>query len=228
MRDLKERILGFKIGWVALVCCMVLALLAPSASAFSCLARAEEGAKEETAVLFAGEPAAAETEELGFKEKIAIFLCKLVSDAILFDLDNTDPARVAAAYYFAGYKGQVLFFGDWSNGRSGSFGRLLGLHERDKNVRDLSRLEELLKHENGHYEQYKLIGFIKYVLAIAIPSFLNDPADYYSQPWEVTADLLGGVVSHFHSSGSEEAGWRYLNKVIDSGVLEVFFDLIKG
>ena len=111
MRDWKERILGFKIGWVALVCCMVLVLLAPSASAFSCLARAEEGAKEEPAVLFAEEPAAAETEELGFKEKIAIFLCKLVSDAILFDLDNTDPARVAAAYYFAGYKGQVLFFG---------------------------------------------------------------------------------------------------------------------
>ena len=113
-------------------------------------------------------------------------------------------------------------------GRSGSFGRLLGLHDNNKNDPNLLRLEELLKHEHGHYEQYKLIGFVKYLLAIAIPSLLNDPVDYYSQPWEVTADLLGGVVSHRHTAGSEEAGIRYLNRLINASAFQVILDFVKG
>ena len=216
------------IGRTILILVSALVLLAPSMSAFAVYASAEEKESAAESAVCAETEGAADTEELGVKEKFAISLCKLVSDALLFDLDNKDPARVSAAYYFAGYKGQVLFFGDWSNGRSGSFGRLLGLHAHDKNIKDLFLLEELLKHEHGHYEQYQLIGFLKYVFAIAIPSIMNMPADYYSQPWEVTADLLGGVTIHRHAPGSEEAGRRYLNNVISSGVLEVIFGLIKG
>ena len=225
-----------RMGWIFLVCLTALVMLSPCARAFAVCASAENVEEEiedtvETAAAAEIDYAPAELEGVfddPLTEKLVVFLCYLINDIVLFDLNNTDPARVAAAYYFAGYKGQVLFFGDWSNGRSGSFGRLLGLHISDKNVKNLFRLEELLKHENGHYEQYKLIGFAKYVLAIAIPSFMNDPVDYYSQPWEVTADLLGGVTSHRHTQGSEEAGWRYLNAVRDSGVLEILFDLIKG
>ena len=38
------------------------------------------------------------------------------------------------------------------------------------------------------------LGFYKYVRYIAIPSLTHrDPTDYYSNPWELTADLFGGA-----------------------------------
>lgn len=233
----RERKGLFSVGRVLFAVVMILAMLTPFVQTFAVPASAEidtdlsesvsAGEADELSAA-AAEPDDASDDELTCSERVAIFLCKLVEDVMLFDLDNTDPARVAAAHYFAGYKGQFLFFGDWFNGRSGSFGLLLGLHDRNKNDSDLRRLEELLKHEHGHYEQYLLIGFVKYLIAIAIPSLLHDPVDYYSQPWEVTADLLGGVISHRHTAGSEEAGIRYLNRLINASAFQVILDFVKG
>ena len=164
-------------------------------------------------------------EEPSFGVNLVRTLIYLIHDVILFDIDNTDPARVAEAFYFAGYHGQVVLIGDWGNGRSGSFGRIMGLHESDKSATP-AWLDVILKHEHGHYEQYKLIGILKYIVAIAVPSLLNQPADYYSQPWEVTADLLGGVTTHYHSPNSESEGIRYLNSVINASFLSLLIDFL--
>ena len=131
----------------------------------------------------------------------------IMEDAARFDINNADPLAVFLANYFSGYLGQIVFFGDWPNGRSGSFGPFIGLHNKNKGS------TTVLNHEHGHYEQYKQIGFIRYLFAIALPSLANDPEDYYSQPWEVTADMLGGVTTHHHSEGAEAAGERYLELV---------------
>lgn len=141
-------------------------------------------------------------------------LSRLSEDLSGLNLNNTDPRAVALANFFAGYDGQFVFFGNWGNRRSGSFGRLMGLYGNDKYN------TEILKHEHGHYEQYKQLGFWKYVFAIAIPSLTHDPAaDYYSQLWEVTADILGGVTSQRHAPGAEEAGRKYLDLIKDNNVL---------
>lgn len=149
-------------------------------------------------------------------------LGKLKEDLGNFDLGNTDARRVSLANYFAGYDGQFVFFGNWANRRSGSFGRLMGLYGNDKYY------PEILKHEHGHYEQYKQLGLLKYLFAIALPSIKNDPArDYYSQLWEVTADILGGVTTHTHTPDAEEAGMRYLEFVKENNLLvSIIFGLV--
>lgn len=139
------------------------------------------------------------------------FLCNVIKDLIHFDINNTDPSLLSIAHYFSGYFGQLVFFGNWANRRSGSFGRLMGLYGNDKSD------PEIVKHEHGHFVQYQQLGLIKYIFAIALPSIANDPRDYYSQPWEVTADIFGGVTSHYHSPGSEEAGMAYLENVKKAG-----------
>ena len=149
-------------------------------------------------------------------------LGKLKEDLGNFDLGNTDARRVSLANYFAGYDGQFVFCGNWANRRSGSFGRLMGLYGNDKYY------PEILKHEHGHYEQYKQLGLLKYLFAIALPSIKNDPArDYYSQLWEVTADILGGVTTHTHTPDAEEMGMRYLEFVKENNLLvSVIFGLV--
>ena len=149
-----------------------------------------------------------EDEDAEIKQMItdfSLFLVEMIEDLYFFSWDNADPMLVSMANHFSGYLGQLVFFGNWSNRRSGSFGRLMGLYGRDKED------PEILKHEHGHYVQFLELGLLKYIFAIASPSITHDPSDYYSQPWEVTADLFGGVTSHRHSPGSEEAGIKYLN-----------------
>jgi hypothetical protein len=68
----------------------------------------------------------------------------------------------------------------------------------------------LVQHEYGHTVQLERIGLIPYLFGIAYPSMTNDPATgYYDQPWEVTADMFGGV-NRTHAAGAEEAGEAYL------------------
>lgn len=191
-----------------------------------------QGAAEDTTAngVFAPESAAennSQAIENDKKENIIDYLCYFIEDLLMFDINNLDPVRVSLAHFFAGYDGQLVFIGNWENGRSGSFGRIMGLHKNVLNTGSITWLSEILKHEHGHYEQYKRIGLIKYIFAIAIPSLLNDPADYYSQPWEVTADILGGVTIHRHSAGSEEAGIAYLNNVIKADLFSFLSSALK-
>ena len=181
--------------------------------------------KEEIAPSEAEEISAAEaTSSLSETQELAaLTIASFIVDCLRYDVDNVDASVVADATFFSGYDGQLVFFGDWKSGRSGSFGRLMGVHLLSKGSRSFS---ELLKHEHGHYEQFLEIGLLKYIFAIAIPSMANDPVDYYSQPWEVTADLLGGVTTHYHAPGSEAAGVAYLNNVKNADLFSVILGRI--
>ncbi len=55
--------------------------------------------------------------------------------------------------------------------------------------------EETVKHEWGHFVQFSRMSPITYLTCIGIPSALSEGDDYkyYSNPWEITADLFGGV-----------------------------------
>ena len=112
----------------------------------------------------------------------------VINDTLEF-IFNTDEQTVLDAELFAFYKGQLVIRQDWAftNGRSGSF-LIMFLN---KDVTDIN----VVKHEWGHFAQLKLMGPINYALTVAIPSVTSDPYDpyYYSNPWERTADWLGGV-----------------------------------
>lgn len=66
---------------------------------------------------------------------------------------------------------------------------------------------QTITHEYGHSVQERILG-LAYWTNIAIPSMLyfkfgsNRDIDYYSTPWERTADLLGGV------KGNRGAGYK--------------------
>jgi RHS repeat-associated protein len=102
---------------------------------------------------------------------------------------NTDEQVALDAEHFAFYKGQLVIKEDWrfTKGRSGSFlVMFLNSNETDPNI---------VKHERGHLTQLIIMGVPNYVFSVAIPSVLSDPnnPNYYSNPWERTADWLGDV-----------------------------------
>ncbi len=74
-----------------------------------------------------------------------------------------------------------------------------------------------LNHEFGHGVQEKMMGPL-YLFRIALPSmisFFRNPTasdfDYYSQPWEITADIFGGVNrDEGYKTNSDIFGWLYL------------------
>ena len=81
-----------------------------------------------------------------------------------------------------------------------------------------------LKHEYGHIVQEKLLGPLKYALCIALPSavncdkFTNDERGYYSQKWEHSADLFGGVNigerKYGYVDGAKEKAIKYFLKLL--------------
>ena len=102
---------------------------------------------------------------------------------------NEDEKVVLDADYFAFYKGvpvTKLPIGD----NAFSFGAIFMGDEVDD--------VDSVRHEYGHSVHFSQIGAKKYLLFVAIPSlfgYWTDVAysDYYSQPWEYTADMLGNV-----------------------------------
>lgn len=118
---------------------------------------------------------------------------------------NTDEQVVLDAEYFAFYKGCLVIR---TNGnRSGSFGVLF--ITRETNTRDYP--EDIIRHEYGHTVQLAQLGVVKYALCIGLPSLFEWGSDqeYYRHPWEITADIYGGVQSRCYP-GYEEAGFVYL------------------
>ena len=81
----------------------------------------------------------------------------------------------------------------------GGFGVSLGAYIifGDMNGR-YEPLENSIKHEQGHQKQSLYLGPL-YLLIIGLPSVLGNLLnrvirfDYYRQPWEHWADILGGV-----------------------------------
>ena len=99
-----------------------------------------------------------------------------------------------------------------SGGRSGSFGAIF-LTKRSGVTN--------LKHERGHNWQLMMMGIANYGLAVGVPSaamlgpWASQGGDhYYRAPWEITADLLGGVSRKVHKKSDVNNGWLYLTSAI--------------
>ena len=114
--------------------------------------------------------------------------------------------------YFSAYKGvPVIRIG---GNRSGSFGAIF----LTKETNNRNNPEDVLRHEYGHTEQLQQLGVVKYAIDIGIPSALEIGGGYYySRPWEITADIYGGVQSRHHAKEDIEAGLSYLERSESSG-----------
>lgn len=86
-----------------------------------------------------------------------------------------------------------------------------------------------IMHEYGHSIQERLMGPL-YWTRIAIPSVINNAfgsneiLDYYSMPWERTADLLGGVKEnrgYGYKSGS--LAWAITENLLGPGIIPFYF-----
>ena len=133
-------------------------------------------------------------------------------------LNNTNEQVVLDAKVLAFYKGvpvlKVFFMGD----NAFSYGMIfMG------NGKSLKPID--VQHEYGHCVQFQKIGstkFAKYVAAPSLPGFWTDvPTDqYYSQPWEYGADVLGGVnraseENYVYSSTAESDWLQYWDAIMN-------------
>ena len=120
-------------------------------------------------------------------------------------MNNTDEMKFLNSYYFSAYKGRFVLRTGLS--RSGSFGILF----ISRKANDRPAAEDVIRHEYGHAIQLKQIGFFSYLFRIFIPSVfeMGDDPVYYRRPWEITADIYGGVRSRSYPE-YESAGLSYL------------------
>lgn len=102
---------------------------------------------------------------------------------------NTDPNIAASANKVSFYKGSAVIKQD-------VFGTFAFAGAIWSNTGDIG-ID--IQHEWGHNMQELILGPSAYITNIAIPSVANylwgstQDIDYYSMPWERTADWLGGV-----------------------------------
>ena len=143
--------------------------------------------------------------------RIEIAVKKVVADVMEdiknFDKNNQSEEKTLESNYFSAYKGvPVVRIG---GNRSGSFGAIF--LTRETNNRD--NPDDVLRHEYGHTKQLKQLGAMKYAINIGIPSALEiGGGDYYSRPWEITADIYGGVQSRHHADEDIKDGFDYLER----------------
>ena len=120
---------------------------------------------------------------------------KMAKDIINYDKNNTDEQKVLDSHYFSSYKGKFVIRTNML--RSGSFGVLFITHEEDKRWDKI----ETVKHEYGHTIQLKQMGPVAYSFFIVLPSAMElGTKSYYRKPWEITADMFGGVDLNLRTS----------------------------
>lgn len=137
------------------------------------------------------------------------FFSRLREDIRRFDRHNTEEAPVIAAHYFSCYRGvPVIRYG---GARSGSFGIIF--LRRLVNDWEPPLAADELRHEYGHIVQLRRLGLLRFALCIGVASWRCwGTGAYYSKPWEITADLFGGVILRKHEQPELEAGMRYLER----------------
>ena len=142
------------------------------------------------------------------------FISEIKEDVSNYDKNNQSEKTVLASNYFSSYKGVPVFR---TNGdRSGSFGAMFVTRETNERA----DAEDIVRHEYGHTVQLKELGVLNYTLGIMIPSWLEwGGGDYYSRPFELTADLYGRVQSRTYSHEDIVAGFLYLDTIKSSGPL---------
>ena len=97
---------------------------------------------------------------------------------------------------FSNYRGQWVIrhdLGGLMEGNGMSFGRFMFVGENTG--------ETLFLHEHGHFREYQILGFTRFMAGIGIPSILNfnnrdwmGDLHYNNQPWEINAEIFGGVL----------------------------------
>lgn len=132
---------------------------------------------------------------------------------------NTSEEKVLNSNKVSFYKGVPIYKMNYN--RSGSFCAIL-LY---KNELDYGNFEAVsaVKHEWGHTIQQMILGPLTYFVMIGIPSFLelsNQP--YYERPWEITADIFGGVKEN-HPHNKKVRGGAYLVTSLLTGPFGYFF-----
>ncbi len=100
---------------------------------------------------------------------------------------NSDANAVVGSGIMSFYKGVPIF--RTNNSRSGTFGIMLLASGETENV---------VKHEFGHVPQLLLLGPVKFLITVGLPSYKEWGLkkywnDYYLSPWEAMADMFGGV-----------------------------------
>lgn len=114
--------------------------------------------------------------------------------------------KVLESNYFSSYKGVPTF--RIEGNRSGSFSAIFITYTTEQ----IPYPEDMVRHEYGHTQQLKQLGALKYALCIGLPSWqMWGSGKYYDKPWEITADIYGGVESRTHSQDDIDAGFIYLD-----------------
>lgn len=140
---------------------------------------------------------------------------RLRADRQSFNRRNTDEMSVIHANYFSIYHGVPVL--RTKSPRSGSFGIIFLRHAIDA-CRPEDAADEL-RHEYGHILQLRQLGLIRFALCIGIASWRQwGEGEYYQRPWEITADLLGGVITRQPPKHAVEAGLRYLEQSRRHGI----------
>ena len=143
-------------------------------------------------------------------QSIAKFMGGFLADMMNFDKNNESEEKVLNSNYFSSYKGKLVIRTDGD--RSGSFGVIFLTRETN----DRMNPEDVVRHEYGHTIQLEQLGILKYALNIGLPSWQNwGTGDYYDKPWEITADIYGGVQSRIHEQMYIEKGLEYLEICTD-------------
>ncbi len=131
-------------------------------------------------------------------------------NAINWNPFNTNGNTVLGSNKVSFYKGAPVFLK--KSGRSGSF------YAISLNINDGITG---LNHERGHNWQAMMMGIGSYLLGVGVPSaaMLGPWAamggdNYYRAPWEITADLMGGVNRSVHTKSDISRGWWYLSTAI--------------
>lgn len=152
---------------------------------------------------------------------IGISIASIFDDEIKADMYainwnpfNKDAYSTLNSNKVSFYKG-VPVFRTSAGGRSGSFGAIL--------LTKGSSVDSLM-HERGHNYQLMMMGLANFGLMIGLPSFREwSNRNYYERPWEITADILGGVKGRTHSSADITRGFLYLAASSLFGPLGYFF-----
>ena len=145
-------------------------------------------------------------------------------NAIGWNPFNSDANAVLNSNYVSFYKGVPVF--RYNHNRSGSFDAIFLTRSFNGNPYDT------LNHERGHSSQLMRMGVATYLFAIGIPSALmlgpwskdpTNPDRYYCAPWEITADLFGGVSRPVHTNADISLGWQYLDIITGQSLIDYLF-----
>lgn len=152
---------------------------------------------------------------------IGVAIASIFDESIRKDMNaigwnpfNTNESATLNSSKVSFYKG-VPVFRTAESERPGSFGAIF--LPKDRGVDDL-------RHERGHNWQLMMMGIADYGFMIGFPSWLEwSNRSYYDRPWEISADVLGGVTGRTHSQADIIRGCWYFGISSLFGPLGYFF-----